>query len=464
VSSCITAAPRAAALAFALLLPAAAGETAAVDTRTSAKHVVLVSIDGLRPEFYRDPQYPLPLLQRWASEGAQAEEAVGIFPSVTYPSHTTIITGALSARHGIFYNSPFEPEGQSGRWYWEASSIKARTLWDACREAGKKSAAVSWPVTVGAPIDLNVPEAWPLDWKKQDVHDVIGPAITPPGLLEELEREVTGKASKLTFSLDWSSRDIRSAQIAAHLLERHRPALLAVHLLAVDHHCHEHGRDHPRVRQALALVDVALGLIEEAADRAGILEDTAFVVTGDHGFVNTHMQLAPNVWLIEHGLRGAGKDRGAGWRATFHASGGGAFLMLARPDDQEAVAQVRALLAGLPASVRAGFRVLERAELDAYGVDPAVPLALAGEDGWGFTSADTGAAVRPSAGGTHGFLPELPRMQTGLVAWGSGVRGGAIARRVRLTDVAPLVMRLLEVPFEAPDGLLPMGFVRSPKK
>ena len=452
-----------AALLIALAVPAAGRDVAGVDTRTRAEHVVLISIDGLRPEFYRDAAHPMPVLQRWAGEGAQAEEVVGIFPSVTYPSHTTMLTGALPVRHGIFYNSPFEPEGQTGRWFWETSHIKARTMWDACRDAGKKTAAVSWPVSVGAPVDLNVPEAWPLDWKTQQVHDVIAPLITP-GLLEELEREVTGKVNALTFSLDWSSRDIRSAQIAAHLLEKHRPSLLTVHLLAVDHHCHAHGREHPRVRQALSLVDTCLGLIEEAAERAEILDKTAFVVTGDHGFVNTHQQLAPNVWLIEHGLRGPEKDRGPGWRASFHASGGGAFLHLARPDDAAALSEVKALLAALPGPVRDGFRVLERAELDRYGVDPAVPLALAAEDGWCFTSSEKGAAVRASAGGTHGFLPELPRMQTGLVAWGSGVRGGAIARRVRLTDVAPLVMRLLEVPFEAPDGILPGGFVRSPQK
>lgn len=454
---------RAAALLLCFIGLTRADDEAPVSTRVVADHVVLISIDGLRPEFYRDASYPMPLLQRWAREGAQAEEVMGIFPSVTYPSHTTMITGALSARHGIFYNSPFEPEGApTGRWFWEAAAIRAPTLWDACRAAGKKTAAVSWPVTVGAPIDLNLPEIWTLD-KKADPLAPLRAGATP-GLLEEIEREVTGSRSELTFSLDWSSRDLRSAQMAAHLLERHRPALLAVHLLAADHHMHSHGREHPRVRQALALLDAALSVIEEAAERAELLDRTAFVVTGDHGFVNTHLQVAPNVWLVEHGLRAAAKDKGPDWRATFHASGGGAFLQLRRPDDAEAVAQVRAILAGLPAQVRAGFRVVERAELDRYGVDPSVPLALAGEDGWGMTSAGDGPAVRASGGGTHGFAPELPRMQTGLVLYGAGVRGGAIARRVSLTDVAPLVARLLGIDFQAPDGLLPAGLVKPLKK
>ena len=447
------------ALAAALLLsvsPALPEETAPVSTRV--EHVVLVSIDGLRPEFYRDPAYPMPTLQSWAREGSHAEEVVGIFPSVTYPSHTTMLTGALSARHGIHYNAPFEPEGATGRWFWEAAAIKCPTLWDACRAAGKKTASVSWPVSVGAPVDLLLPEVWPLE--KGVPFDAPLRQHATPGLIDEVEREVMRIGSE-TFDFDADTRDVRVAQVTAHLISKHKPALVTVHLTSPDHHMHAHGREHVEVRRALAMVDTCLSILVEGARRAKVLDRTAFVVTGDHGFVNKHQELAPNVWLIEAGLRGPQRALGPGWRASFHASGGGAFLQLARPDDGEAVAKVRALLAALPPGVRGGFRVLERAELDRYGVDPAVPLALAAEDGWAFTSSGDGPAVRAATGGTHGYAPELPRMQTGLVAWGAGVRPGAVARRLRLVDVAPLVARLLGVDFEAPDGVAPLGFLAA---
>ncbi|MCH8332897.1 alkaline phosphatase family protein, partial [Candidatus Sumerlaeota bacterium] len=114
-------------------------------------HVVLISIDGLRPEFYLDPAWPAPMIQQMAREGAAAERVRSVFPSVTYPAHTTMITGALPARHGIYYNEPFEPEGQSGRWFWEERAILTATLWDALRAEGQTTVGVSWPVTVGAP-------------------------------------------------------------------------------------------------------------------------------------------------------------------------------------------------------------------------------------------------------------------------------------------------------------------------
>jgi predicted AlkP superfamily pyrophosphatase or phosphodiesterase len=126
----------------------------------AAKYVVLISIDGLRPEFYKDPQWAMPALQQMAAAGVYADGVRSVFPSVTYPSHTTILTGALPARHGIYYNSPFEKEGQTGKWYWETSLIQTETLWDAARKAGLKTASVHWPVSLGAGVDYNIPEVF----------------------------------------------------------------------------------------------------------------------------------------------------------------------------------------------------------------------------------------------------------------------------------------------------------------
>ena len=39
-----------------------------------------------------------------AREGAHANGVRGVFPSVTYPSHTTLVTGARPANHGILFN------------------------------------------------------------------------------------------------------------------------------------------------------------------------------------------------------------------------------------------------------------------------------------------------------------------------------------------------------------------------
>src|SRR5262245_40681567 len=93
------------ALLSALASPAAAQKL--------AEHVVLISVDGFRPDFYLEEDWAMPMVRQMAREGAKAEGVRSVFPSVTYPSHTTIITGALPARHGIYYNTPFEEGGQT---------------------------------------------------------------------------------------------------------------------------------------------------------------------------------------------------------------------------------------------------------------------------------------------------------------------------------------------------------------
>ena len=148
-----------------------------------ADHVVLISIDGLRPEFYLDPRWPAPMLRQLVARGAHAEGVQGVFPTVTYPSHTTIVTGVRPDRHGIHYNSPFEPDGQTGRWFWEESLIRVPALWDLTRKAGLQTAALGWPVTVGAPIDRNVPEVWSLD------RDAVPLAATTQRTLVQLQED-----------------------------------------------------------------------------------------------------------------------------------------------------------------------------------------------------------------------------------------------------------------------------------
>jgi predicted AlkP superfamily pyrophosphatase or phosphodiesterase len=88
-----------------------------VHASAQENHVVLISVDGLRPEFYMDPQWSMVNVRQGMKNGAYAEGVRGSFPTVTYPSHTTIVTGVLPAKHGIYYNTPVEPLGITGKWF-----------------------------------------------------------------------------------------------------------------------------------------------------------------------------------------------------------------------------------------------------------------------------------------------------------------------------------------------------------
>src|SRR5262245_12280618 len=120
----------------------------------TAAPLLVISIDGLRPDYLtRADEHGLkvPYLRSMMKAGTYAAGVVGVSPPVTRPSHTTLLTGVAPAGHGIYNNTPFDPTGANkDGWYWYAVDIKVSTLFDAVTAAGRVTANVEWPVTVGA--------------------------------------------------------------------------------------------------------------------------------------------------------------------------------------------------------------------------------------------------------------------------------------------------------------------------
>lgn len=434
---------------IALLLILAGHATVTAQSTRPTEHVVLISIDGFRPNFYLEEKWPAPNLQTMAKEGARSLGVTGVFPSVTYPSHTTVITGYPPAKHGIYYNAPFEPNGQTGRWYWENELIQVPTLWHAVRKDGMTSASFLWPVSVNAPIDYNIPEFWSLE--NGGRIEPMRQMETPKGLMAEMELIVLGKLNERTFNGDYLNREDRIGDMAGYILETYKPNLITLHLIATDHFQHSEGRDGPMVYKSIAATDRAIGKIMEAAERAGLMDKTTFIVTGDHGFVNIHSSLSPNIWLVNEGLMEDKPDRG-NWKAAFHTSGASAFLHLKDKNDQESLAKVEEILSELPENIKKLFRVVDREELDKVGADPNAVLALAPVQGISFSGSTGGDVLKSAKGGTHGYFPDFDEIETGFVAWGAGIRENVEIQEMGLVDVASVVKYLLDLSIELPES------------
>lgn len=424
--------------------------------RPRAEHVVFVSIDGLKPEYYLEDRWPTPAMRQVMQRGAHATAVRSIFPSLTYPSHTTMATGALPVRHGIWSNREVVPD-EDPPWLMDASLIRVPALWDAVRAAGGTTAALNWPMTKGAAIDWNVPDVWP--GSEDEVVSAMAEASTPPDLFAQLEREATGRLHQHNFSSKLLAHDVRLASMAAYLYERYRPSLLLVHVEGVVQIQQEPDWRNPRRTRAIACADLVVSLLVELIERTEAWGHTAIIVAGDHGMTETHTQVRPNVWLSQAGLRPEKLD-GGDWAATFHALGGCAFLRVQQPADENTAA-ARRVLDELSPGLRSTFRVVERSELDRLGSDPDAPFALAASPGYVIDQRAEGPDVQPNPGMSHGHHPELADMNTGLVAAGAGIRAGAAAPLLQLADFAPLVAALLDLDFQAPDGLLHIGLLQD---
>lgn len=417
-----------------------------------AKHVVLISVDGLQPVHYLDDRWPAPAMQQLYREGAHAVAVRSVFPALTYPGHTTIVTGALPARHGICHNKHFEAVTDPP-WLKDASLIKVPALWDAVRAKGGTTGAILWPITAGAPVDWNLPDIWP--GGDGDLIEVLRGHDYPHGLIEELEREATGRLSPENFNNKWLSHDLRVALLAEYLFERYRPTLLLVHTQTSNQVPQEPDWRNPRRARSVAASDQIVSLILEVIERTRTWDSTAVIVAGDHGNSEVHTQIRPNVWLVDAGLRKNRLEDGH-WRATFHALGGSAFL---RVRDEAAVTEVRRVLEERSPAMRGTFRIVEREELDTLGADPEAPFALAASPGFVIDDRTDPPDLQPNPGMSHGHHPDLPDMHTGFIGKGAGIRAGAAAPLLPLTAIAPLVAALLGLDFDAPDGVLYPGLL-----
>lgn len=414
--------------------------TNADEPKTEKGRVLLVSFDAFRPEVYRDERFHMPNLRKLAERGIQAKKVVGVFPTLTYPSHTSIATGCRPARHGIVANTVFDPLDGGKRWYWEATHIKARTIWDAAHRGGLKTSAVRWPVTVGANIDFHLPEAFGA--AENDDHWAIFKKAATPGLVEKLGIELPENP------FDEPGTDAVFTKAAAKILEDEKPELLMIHLVQADGAQHHSGRDADDVVKAFEKLDEHLGTLLAALDKAGTLEQTNVIVTGDHGFMDVHTLVRPNALLREAGLVTLDADKKPKeWTALCQGTGGSAPIYLREPADKAMAAKVLELFKSAAASKYRGiFNVLDRDALDREEAFPGAIGAIECEPGYSCDFTIDGPVLHAATiRGTHGYLPTREELATGLVAAGPGLARGRILPSFRQIDIAPLVARLLGV-------------------
>lgn len=411
-----------------------------------AKHVIVITVDGFRPDFYLDTAWHAYNIRALMKDGAHTLGQNSVFPSMTYPSHTTLITGVQPSVHGVYYNSMFEPNGSTGKIYWNDTSIKVPTLWKAVQDKGMKASALFWPVSADAPVRYNIPDIGSMGEAIREQYS------KPAGFLSTVKTEVFNGAAKIEYG-----RDVNVAKIAAYVIKKDQPNYMTVHFFSVDHAEHMDGREGNDVSEAIAGADSAVGIVVDALKAAGIWNNTVLIVTGDHGFVTVKTSVSPNVWLANAGLL---KDNKADWKAQFFSVGGSSWLYLKDKNDAETLQKVKDLLAALPEDQKKLFRIIDRKQLDDIGANPEVALALSGENNASLNGAYQGEAVKPGKGGSHGYFPDFFEIRTGFVAHGPGINKGAVIKEMNERDVAPTVAKLLGISFPSAKGKIPEGLLQ----
>ncbi|UNK58632.1 ectonucleotide pyrophosphatase/phosphodiesterase [Pseudoxanthomonas daejeonensis] len=426
--------------------------------RENERAVLLISVDGLHPDYVIEAHrlgLQVPTLREFVRKGAYSTEVVNVTPTVTYPNHTSIITGTAPAEHGIRTNTVFDPEGvEKGAWNWYGSQIRVPTLWDAAKSGGLTTASVLWPVSVAHPaIDYNMPEYWRTKKTASDSH-LLYAVSTPRGFLEK----VAG-ADKLFDAADNSeewSFDEKLTSIALAMIQEAKPQLLTVHLTGLDSAQHKRGPlpANDGAKRALEETDAMISRLIEA--QRAVYPGSIIAIVSDHGFHRVDATINLNAAFAKAGLIAVDQEgKLQSWKAYSWNSGGSASVVLKDKNDVASRDTVDAILAALEkdpaggvASVLRGEAAVREGALEeaSFLVDAKGGLAMGG--------ALAGETVRQQANttGAHGYRNTHPEMNAAFFVLGPGVKPGKNLGRMDIRQIAPTLANFLGVSLPTATG------------
>ena len=422
-----------------LLLACATGALA----QAPARHVALISVDGLRPVDVMGTggcERPA-TISELGRTGVHAEGVVGVLPTVTYPSHATLVTGAYPTRHGVTNN---ERPRDKASWHFDRADIRVPTLWDAARAKKLSVAIVTWPSSYGADADYLIPEDLS---NTKDVTQRVRAGSTP-GLFEALE----GKGRAVTL-LPFGDReagvplDDMTAGFSGEVVRRHKPNLLLLHFLDLDHREHYEGIASPGACASLQRIDRHIGEIRAAYKDAGILDNTTFVVVSDHGFAPVHTSINVRELLKQSGLEETPEIRPAG---------GSVAVYLKDPAPAALRAKVESRFRGV-------VRWVSPADAEQLGGFPGAAFVLCAAPGYSLNASTTlPLQVRSQTfKATHGHCPDEPMMKATFIASGAAVRALGAIPVIRMVDIAPTVAALLGLELPDADGNPIVGITKQ---
>ncbi|MGE0868356.1 MAG: alkaline phosphatase family protein [Kofleriaceae bacterium] len=216
--------------------PAHATKPPAAVLHHKPERVVIISIDGLRPDMMTEELMPRHV--RLMAEGTTATDASTIVQSDTLPSHAAMLSGVGANAHGLWWNSYKSNRGH----------IRVPTVFSAARAHGLSTAMI-----VG---------------KQKLKH------IASPGSVDHFERP-----SYLCGGV---------ARRAAKYFVENAPDLLFVHFSDPDEYGHSHGWTSKEYRRAARNSDRCLATVLAAIDSTSLGATTLVIVTADHGGENHH--------------------------------------------------------------------------------------------------------------------------------------------------------------------------------
>ncbi len=411
--------------------------------------LLLISIDGLYPSLLQKAKqqgFLLPNFDRFLKEGSYADAVIGVFPTLTYPIHTSLMTGVSSNVHGITHNYLFEPEyAQYKNWMWLVNDIRVPTLWGQAKKAGLKTANVDWPVSIGAPVDFNIVQYW--HPTKKTGHDLLQ-ALSTPLLVASLEKKL-GPYLVGDWSIEGDRQRLRFAQA---IIKQYQPDFMTIYFASLDDTEHKTGVESQSTFFILRNLDTFLGqLLDTIYSTYG--NQVVVALVSDHGFMPVNKSINLNTAFQKAGWIKLNKEKRLTEWDVYSLSGEGfTEIRLQKKQDYHKVLKLLQQLARDPQN---GIdRIFSQPEIEKLGGSIQTDFIVTAKRNFVFRDALTGPLVdtHVNYAATHGFMPSVPEMNSCFFIMGPHIPKNKNLGTISVLDIAPTLAKLLGTDLPQAEG------------
>ncbi len=420
------------------------------------KHLIVLSLDAMGSTDF-ELLTSLPNTKNLLQESAYCSNVSSIYPSLTYPSHTSILTGCYPNKHGIVRNTLLQPWRTKPDWFWHHSSIKVPTLVDYALQQGMKVASLLWPVLGKSKVKYNMPEVFAnRPWQTQLSVSLCNGS---PCYLYKMNKLF----GKLRQGLKQPELDNFVHESAKYTLHHYRPDLMLVHFCDLDFKKHHYGCTSSERADAIRLLDKRIGEFVTLMKEDGIYEDSTLILLGDHSQLDAHSTIHLNELLRRNGLLEVKDGQIKNYQAIAKSCDGSAYIYCKNKNDIQVISLLKEITQQFAEETNAIAQIFTAEEAAKLGADPTCALMLEASQGFYFLDEvgrelicdiDRKAVHEYSHAliGVHGYLPTKPDYQTIFIARGAGIRQGIKVKEMGLIDEGPTFAALLGLEMKDTDG------------
>lgn len=429
------------------------------------KYLIVISFDGLST---LDFEYisTLPNFKKYLGGASYSKKVYSIYPTLTYPAHTTIVTGRYPKNHGIVNNTKLQLNIKYSDWYWQRKYIKGETLYDEAIKNGMKVAALLWPVTGKSKIQYNMPEIFAnRPWKNQ-----IMVSLCNGSPLYQLE--LNKRFGHLRQGTKQPYLDNFVHESLLYTLKNKKPDVTLVHYVDLDSMRHHYGFNSKEAKEALERHDKRLGEIIKTLKDSDIYEESTIVVLGDHSSLDEDKIISLNVLLRERGyidVNSSGKI--TAYRAILKNCDGSAYIYVKDKKDSKLIDEIYEIIKKFNEKYNCIEDIYDSKEAAKLGADPNCTFMLEAEKGYYFADNMYGeyiSHIKPGELGksyhvtkaTHGYSPFKKDYTTVFMMSGKGINKGVVLEQMNLIDEGPTMAKLLGLELKNADGRIITQFLK----